>query len=42
MEMTSDDEAVRRHSQRIQAMVSRAHGIIDNSAHGYGVTPSAA
>lgn len=42
MEMTSDDEGVRQHSQRIQAMVSRAHGILDNSTNARTVTPNAA
>jgi hypothetical protein len=42
MEMTSDDESVRRHSQRILAMVSRAHGILDNSSNAQTVTPTAA
>lgn len=40
MEMTSCDESVRRHSQRILAMVSRAHGILDRS--GNALTPNAA
>jgi signal transduction histidine kinase len=42
MEMTAGDESVRRHSQRIQAIVSRAHGILDRSQDGVRSKPSAA
>ena len=31
LEITSPDDGVRGHLQRIQAMVSRAHGILDRS-----------
>jgi len=33
LEITSIDETVRTHLQRIQAMVSRAHGILDRSSN---------
>ena len=42
LEITSPDDKVRGHLQRIQAMVSRAHGILDRSAVARSATPSAA
>jgi signal transduction histidine kinase len=42
LEITSADDAVRAHLQRIQAMVSRAHGILDRSSNIRGAKPSAA
>lgn len=42
LEITSCDDKVREHLQRIQAMVSRAHGILDRSCNSCGVTPSVA
>jgi len=32
LEITSSDETIRMHLQRIQSMVSRAHGILDRSS----------
>jgi signal transduction histidine kinase len=43
LEITSADDTVRAHLQRIQSMVSRVHGILDHSSHVRGVTtPNAA
>lgn len=42
LEITSSDESVRGHLQRIQAMVARAHGILDHSTHSHSISPSAA
>ena len=42
LEITSPDESVREHLQRIQAMVARAHGILDRSSNLQSVSSSAA
>jgi nitrogen-specific signal transduction histidine kinase len=43
LEITSVDDTVRTHLQRIQTMVSRAHGILDRSSSIRGAAkPSAA
>jgi signal transduction histidine kinase len=42
LEITSSDDAVRAHLQRIQTMVSRAHCILDRSSKLHSVTSSAA
>jgi signal transduction histidine kinase len=42
MEMTAQDENARRHAQRIQAIVSRAHSILDRSQNNTRCTPNAA
>lgn len=42
LEITSSDEKVREHLQRIQAMVCRAHTILDRSHVVPGLAPSMA
>jgi signal transduction histidine kinase len=42
LEITSSDETVRVHLQRIQAMVVRAHGILDGSCDMQPVTAGVA
>jgi signal transduction histidine kinase len=42
LELTSNDESVRGHLQRIQAMVSRTHDILDRSLDTRGMACTAA
>ena len=42
LEITAPDDKVRGHLQRIQAMVSRAHGILDRSCGARAVAHTAA